>query len=168
MAVVPSSRRSLTRRQLLAATGAAGLALVVAGCGGGAAAGPPKIVVGRTQCDHCHMIITELRFAGAYRTADGDEHRFDDIGDMIEYAQLNGELEGSRFWVFDYDSEDPIDATAATFVHSETLATPMDWALAAFGGRAAAERFVAGSSGDILSWDEVLDHVGRAEHDPHH
>ncbi len=130
-------------------------AVVSAGCSGGGADGPPEIVLGRTECEQCHMIITELRFAGAYRTADGAEHRFDDIGDMVEYAQQNGEVEGSRFWVFDYDSEEPIEAPDATFVRSPDLATPMDWALAAFSSPEGAEQLAASSSGEVLEWDQV-------------
>lgn len=105
------------------------------------------------------MIITELRFAGAYRTSSGEEHRFDDIGDMVEYAQQNGEVEGSEFWVFDYDTEEPLRAEEAGFVLSEELSTPMDWSVAAFPDASAAEDFVAASGGEVIGWDALLDHV---------
>ncbi len=148
----------MSRRRFLAAASilALGAPMVLGACSGSGADGPPEIVLGRTECEQCHMIITELRFAGAYRTADGDEHRFDDIGDMVEHAQQNGEVEGSTFWVWDYDSEEPIEAPQATFVRSPELSTPMDWALAAFAAPDAAERLAESTGGDVLSWDEVL------------
>jgi nitrous oxide reductase accessory protein NosL len=147
----------VNRRRFLSAGIALPLGAIVVGgaCSSGGADGPPEIVLGRTECEQCHMIITELRFAGAYRTPDGAEHRFDDIGDMVEHAQQNGEVEGSTFWVWDYDSEEPMEAPGATFVRSPELRTPMDWALAAFSEPAAAEELAESTGGEVLSWEEV-------------
>ena len=147
----------MNRRRFLAAatTLALGAPAVAGACGGSGPSGPPQIVLGRTECEQCHMIITELRFAGAYRTAAGEEHRFDDIGDMVEYAQQHGEIEGSTFWVFDYDSEEPIEAPQATFVRSPDLATPMDWALAAFVSPDGAQQLAESTGGEVLGWDQV-------------
>lgn len=135
---------------------ALGMPAVAGACGGSGSDGPPEIVLGRTECEQCHMIITELRFAGAYRTAAGEEHRFDDIGDMVEYAQQHGEVDGSTFWVWDYDSEQPLEAPEATFVRSPELSTPMDWALAAFAAPDAAEELAESTGGEVLSWHDVL------------
>jgi copper chaperone NosL len=144
---------------VLAALLPVGLVVAGGGCSGGGGDGPPEIVLGRTECEQCHMIVTELRFAGAYRTSDGDEHRFDDIGDMVEHAQQNGAVDGSELWVWDYESEEPLQAPDATFVRSPELSTPMDWALAAFESPSAAEDYAESTDGEVLTWDEVQELV---------
>ena len=52
---------------------------------------PPEIIYGVDICDHCNMIISEARYASSYITQDGKIRKFDDIGDMILYHQINKE-----------------------------------------------------------------------------
>ena len=75
----------MSTRAVFAAMVAVALVMALAAACGGSdeATGPPEIVEGRTICDECGMIIDEIRFAASYRTADGTEHRFDDIGGML-------------------------------------------------------------------------------------
>jgi len=49
--------------------------------------GPPKIRYGEETCDHCRMIISEDRFAAAYRLNSGLVKKFDDIGCAIQHQE---------------------------------------------------------------------------------
>ncbi|MEI2650935.1 MAG: nitrous oxide reductase accessory protein NosL [Microthrixaceae bacterium] len=135
----------------------AALALVaaLAGCGGEAATGPPEIHYGRDTCAECHMIISEARFAAAYRDASGSPFVFDDIGDMIEHGRRAGVLDEITAWVHDYESEDWIDAPAAWFVKGGSVATPMAGGIVAFAGRSGAEQYIGDNGGELLRWAEL-------------
>ncbi|MBV6509468.1 MAG: hypothetical protein JJLCMIEE_02559 [Acidimicrobiales bacterium] len=137
--------------------------LLLAGCGGSSAGKPPEIIEGRTECDECHMIIDDTRFAAAYRLPDGEEKTFDDIGDMLSHGQRNDELADADIWVFDYESADPVKAPEATYVVAGEVVTPMASGAVAFADSAGAEDFVAEMGGEIVGWDELQQRAADGE-----
>ena len=46
---------------------------------------PPEIHYGEDVCDACGMLISEAKFAAASVDQDGTAHKFDDIGDLLDY-----------------------------------------------------------------------------------
>jgi nitrous oxide reductase accessory protein NosL len=112
-------------RSLLALVALAVVSAIVAACGGSDESGPPGIELGRDTCDQCHMIISELRYASAYRDANGKPFVFDDISEMLEHVAGNGGATGKTVWVHDYDTEKWIDAIGAWYVQSDDIRTPM-------------------------------------------
>ena len=146
---------------------ALGVALVSAACGAASAAtGPPDIVYGRDLCTECRMIIDDPRFAAAYRTLDGEERRFDDIGGLVLYGVESGELVSAAVWVHDYDSEAWLPADEAVFVVAERFPTPMGHGVLAFSDRGRATAFAAPIDGIVLDWAALQvwpfdDHVHR-------
>jgi copper chaperone NosL len=60
------------------------LALLALGCED--ASGPSDPVWNKQPCDHCHMLLSEPRFAAQWVTADGQRAYFDDVGCMVEHA----------------------------------------------------------------------------------
>ena len=58
-------------------------ALAAGGCSG-RMTGPPEIVVDRTSCDHCRMLISDVRYAAAVEAPNADVKVFDDIGCLLE------------------------------------------------------------------------------------
>src|SRR5215204_3815382 len=58
--------------------GSLALALVVA-CSA-RPSGPPEIVVDRTACSHCGMLISEPLYAAAFQVTGAEARVFDDIG----------------------------------------------------------------------------------------
>lgn len=147
----------MTRRWILAVTVAVAVAFGATACGGEAADGPPEIEFGRDVCDECHMIISEARYASAYRDREGNPYIFDDIGDMVGHIRRAGLEEGDvTAWVHDYLTEEWVDAPAAWFVRSDTLTTPMDGGVVAFTSRSDADAFIGEQGGDALRWPEVL------------
>lgn len=145
----------LSRRHLLLA--GAGVALMgLVGCGGEDTDGPPEISYGRDVCDSCGMIISEPRFAAAYRTADGTARRFDDLGDMVATGLESGELEDGRAWVHDFGTEEWIEAPAAIYVLAVGFETPMSRGVVAFADQPAADAHATEVGGEVLSWDELV------------
>src|SRR5687768_1835492 len=121
--------------------------LIVVACGV-KADGPPEIVVDRTPCSHCGMLISETVFAAAYR-ADGEESRvFDDIGCLLEALERRGGPD-VRVWAHDAAGGGWIDGEAAIFVTAPSIRTPMNGGILAYQTAAAADEAAARHRGEI-------------------
>jgi copper chaperone NosL len=105
--------------------------------------GPPAIVLDSTPCAHCRMLVSDLAYAAAFRTADGEERVFDEIGCMLRALPATG----ARVWVHDFDTSSWIDGEKAFFLRSGSLETPMGGGIVAFSSREAAEKY----DGEILT-----------------
>ena len=133
------------------------LGSLVAACGGAeAAAGPPEIKYGRDVCVECNMVISEARFAAAYRMGDGTEKKFDDIGGMLKHGRENSEIADAVAWVHDFHTEQWIEAQAAFYVPTRSVATPMAHGIVAFADLEIAREFAIGVDGEVIDWDTVL------------
>ncbi len=124
-------------------------------CAGESASGPPDIVYGRDVCEECHMIISEARYAAAYREEGQDAFAFDDIVDMVTHGTRAGALAGADAWVHDYHSEEWIDARAAWYV-AAAVATPMGGGVVAFEAEGDAQTFADEKEGRLLRWDDLV------------
>ena len=123
------------------------VAMLAVACGARSAT-PPEIVVDRTACHHCGMLISDRRYAAAVRTAEGDR-LFDDIGCLIN--ALKGRApDGATLWFNDATSAEWIAGTPV-FVASASLLTPMSGGILAYGDRTSAERAAATHQGTIVS-----------------
>jgi copper chaperone NosL len=121
--------------------------LIATSCGG-TADGPPAIVVDRTACSHCRMLISEPLYAAAYQAADGEKRVFDDLGCLRRAARAeHGSL---RVWVHDAASGAWIDGRAAVFVSSAAIRTPMGGGLLAYRNREDADRAAAKHAGQVI------------------
>jgi copper chaperone NosL len=133
------------------------LTLLVAACASAEASGPPDIKYGRDICVNCGMIISEARFATAYRTPGGEEKKFDDLGDMVVYGIDSGELaQASGVWVHDFETEEWTEATSAFYVPTLAAATPMGHGILAFSDRERAEQFATDLDGEVIDWATVV------------
>jgi copper chaperone NosL len=140
-------------------TTSAALLMLVAGVSvacGVAADGPPAIVVDRTPCSHCGMLVSEPVYAAAYRTAGGKARVFDDIGCLLDAARVEPNADRLRFWFHDAAAGGWIDGRRAVFVSSVTLRTPMGGGLIAFGDRATAGDAAARHQGRVVDSIENL------------
>ena len=140
----------------------AGLAvLAAAGCGV-RAEGPPEIVVDRTACGHCGMLISEPLYSAAYQAPDREARVFDDIGCLVAAvrAETNPDL---RMWFHDASHGEWIEGRDAIFVASPAFRTPMGDGLIAYGDRAAAEQAALRHRGEVVrSVHELLTADGAA------
>ena len=131
--------------------------LLISACGGAAAAdGPPEINYGRDVCLECGMIISEARFAASYRTTDGVERVFDDIGELLKHGHKTGEVAAAEAWVHDYETEEWVAAEQAYYIVTRSVVTPMAFGIISFDDRARAEAFARDIDADVVGWDIIL------------
>ena len=131
--------------------------VAVTGCGGSDASGPPKIEYGRDMCAECHMIITDERFASAYRTAGGEERLFDDPGDLLAFGLDQDELDGADVWVHDFGSREWVEGEKAFYVvGADGVESPMGWGVVAYAAEEDAESFANDSRGRVVPWKDLV------------
>ena len=94
------------------------------------------------------------------------ERRFDDIGGMLALGHRDGVLADAEIWVHDFDSHEPVNAHAATFVLSGQVTTPMAWGVVAFESAAAAEALADEVEGSVVSWTELVERSAGDDLDP--
>jgi copper chaperone NosL len=111
--------------------------------------GPPEIVVDRTACSHCTMLISERRYAAAYQAPGADAKVFDDIACLLQAAGAETAT-GLRFWFHDGNDGQWIDGEAATFVASPAFRTPMGGGMMAYRDRAAATQAAGKYQGEVI------------------
>jgi len=154
----------LTRRRFLALSGFTGIAAAGMALGYRALPsdsessgdGPPSIALGSDSCDHCNMIISDARFAAAWRDARGKPARFDDIGCMVSMYHAEMPANGTNFWVHSYLDESLLTTNEATFVVSEKIVTPMSYGIAAVASTNEAGSLVQQFGGETKTWAALL------------
>jgi copper chaperone NosL len=110
--------------------------------------GPPEIVVDRTACSHCGMLISEPLYAAAYEAPGAEARVFDDIECLRQAARA--EDTPLTFWFHDADDKRWIDGAAAVFVASPEIRSPMGGGLIAYRDRAAADRAAEQHKGRVI------------------
>ena len=111
--------------------------------------GPPEIVVDRTSCSHCTMLISEPRYAAAYQAPGADARVFDDIACLLEAARADATSE-RRFWFHDGNDGEWIDGDTAVFVSSPQFRTPMGGSIIAYRDRTMAETSAVRYRGRVI------------------
>jgi copper chaperone NosL len=114
----------------------------------------PVIHYGEDVCEFCNMIISDERYACGYITQDGQQHIFDDIGDMFQ-AQLANNHQVIAFFVHHHENKQWLRAEKATFVQSKSLHTPMASGIAAFDSPDRAKAFAAEVQGQVMNFSEL-------------
>jgi copper chaperone NosL len=120
---------------------------------------PGTFTWGSDGCDHCHMTLTDPRFAAQLVTTKHKVHRFDDPGCLANFL-VEGEVPATAvhsLWVNDFLAPDRLlRVEDAVFLRSDSLRTPMDSRLAALTPGPAADSLRSALVGDLLTWDQVL------------
>jgi copper chaperone NosL len=116
---------------------------------------PPDIAYSQDLCEACGMLIDQPQLAAASIDTDGQPHKFDEIGDMIQFHAENPTIQPQAWFVHDYGTEAWLRAEAAFFVYSPDQLTSMGHGLVAFATRADAETFAQPIEAQVLSFDEA-------------
>lgn len=152
-----------TRRRFLALLG--GGTLVAGAAAGGymilpgeaPVSGAPRIRYGGEPCSQCGMIISDERFAAAWR-AGREERHFDDIGCMVAHFRKHHPGGKTEYFVRDFAGDAWLDATAASLVRAPGIKSPMSYDIAAFATRDAADRAMKNRAETAEeSWAALLD-----------
>jgi copper chaperone NosL len=129
--------------------GLAGLALLItAGCAV-KTGGPPDIVVDRSVCSHCSMLISEPLYAAAYQAPGSEGRVFDDIGCLLD-AVRSETSPGLRLWFRDASQGEWIEEPGAIFVASPEIRTPMGGGVIAYRDPIAAEQAAGRHHGVVV------------------
>ena len=121
----------------------------------------PQIRYGEETCDRCRMIISEKRFAAAYRTVEDVPRKFDDFGCAILH-QIEQDEQVKQFWVYDYKESAWLDTAHAFFVQSTDVLTPMGYGVAAVKTESEAQRLANSTNGQIVEFNQ-LQHILKRE-----
>ena len=115
--------------------------------------GPPEIVVDRTACSHCTMLVSEVAYAAAYEAQGAGARVFDDIGCMLEAMRREGLHSGGsglRIWFRDAGDGNWIEEGSAVFVLSSEIRTPMGGGIVAYRDGARAGQVAATRQGRVV------------------
>jgi copper chaperone NosL len=125
---------------------------------------PRPIAYGQEPCAHCHMTITDPRYAAELVTGTGKTYEFDDVGCLAAWY-IGGTVDSSRvhsLWVNDFvRPEHLLKAETAVYLRSDSLRTPMASGLAALEAGREADSVRAALGGPLLSWSQVVDETRR-------
>ena len=107
-------------------------------------------------CAFCKMAISQPVYAAQFIDKDGNAHKFDDIGCMVHYVEGNKLRESAaEYFVMDYNERRWVKASEATYVKSESSATPMGSGLTAFAELTRAREFGSRSAGQVFQFDHL-------------
>lgn len=116
-------------------------------------AGPPEIVLDRTVCDRCSMLVSEPGFAAAFLVPGADSVRvFDDAACLFAALAEEPQAGQVRLWFQDAAGGGWMEAPQAVFVRTSRSATPMGSGVFAFREAADAHRFARQQDAEILSF----------------
>jgi len=91
---------------------------------------PRKIVYDRDVCEHCHMSISDQRFATQLIDKKYHVYKFDDIGCALNWKKEKHEIKIVKYYVKDFGTDNWIDATKA-FWYKTNAPTPMNYGFTA-------------------------------------
>jgi copper chaperone NosL len=137
-------------------------ALLAAACSA-KASGPPEILVDRTACSHCGMLISEPVYAAAYQAHEQEPRVFDDIGCMLESLGRHT-TSPATVWVQDVSGKGWLPGSEAIFVASPHLRTPMGGGILAYADAAAADEAATAHQGEVVrSFQRLMTRRGDPE-----
>ena len=84
------------------------------------------------KCDICQIGVTDNQFATEIILENGKALKFDDIGCMYKWMEINSGEKTKEKFVRDYDSKDWISLEEATYVYDKTITTPMAYNVISF------------------------------------
>ncbi len=124
--------------------------------------GPPIVELDRTVCTECGMLVSDIRFAAAYRDSGAEPRVFDDIGCLRKSARGLRNSGATTFWFHDALDHEWIEGGNTVFVASTSLHTPMSGGYLAFRDAAAAGREAAVRRARVVaSLDDLLRDADR-------
>ncbi len=139
--------------------------VVLTSCGGPK---PATVTVGQDMCEHCGMLITDMRFVTQVVTKTGKAYKFDSIECMVDWlAQASVPADQIHSaWVTDYNNPGKwLRAEEARYLQSVGIRSPMGANLSAFSTQLDLENAKAQANGLERTYSDlpgVLRDVGFA------
>jgi nitrous oxide reductase accessory protein NosL len=127
----------------------------------------PEIAYGQDLCEACGMLIDQPQLAAASIDTDGQPHKFDEIGDMIQFHAEHPTIQPLAWFVHDYESEVWLRAEDAYFVYHPDHLTTMGHGIVSFATEADATAFAMERGAEVMSFDEARAVVATMVHANH-
>lgn len=130
-------------------------AITLAGC----STSPQPINFGSDNCDFCKMTISDQHYGAELITKKGKLFKFDDVHCIKAFIK-KGEVKADNIassWLVDFDGNGKlINANDAFLLKHESLRSPMNSSIAAFGNIENLRKTNLNQSGTELKWDDYL------------
>ena len=123
--------------------------MVWVGACAGRGAAPPAIVMDRSACSRCGMLISERAYAAAIRLADGHDELFDEIGCLVA-TMRERPANDAHYWFHDVGDGEWIADGRPVFVVSPDIRTPMGGGIVAYRSVSSAERAAGRQGGRVV------------------
>lgn len=138
--------------------------MLLASCGQAGVIMPQSIDEEVDICEACTMMVQDNQYSAQIVTTSGQVFKFDDIGCMAMY--INDNLPVGQPYVRDFYNSEWMEVDHASFVFTEEVETPMNYGFLAFSSKTNAEKFLAKSSGEEMTWNHVKEKMEeRSSHD---
>lgn len=113
---------------------------------------------GHDACQHCKMTIVDKRFAAEILTKKGKAFKFDDVKCLTTYAK-DAKMPDGDMNVFVADYNNPgggfLDASTASYLHSDAYKSPMNGNMAAFSSTEMANKAKGSQQVELLTWKDI-------------
>ena len=115
------------------------------------------IEYGKDNCVQCRMTVMNPKFGAGMLTSKGKVFTFDAGECMVRYVKANGVNEKDQYFMSDYNKPGTlIDATKSSYLHGDSIQSPMGGNLASFKDLASAKDAQSSLGGQILTWEELI------------
>ncbi len=132
--------------------------LAVAAC----SPAPKTIQYGFDVCHFCKMTIVDKQHAAELVTEKGKVYLFDAIECMVQFTEVQPDLQFAFELVNDYDQpEKLIDAHQSAFLICREIPSPMGAYLSAFSGKEKAEQIMRQKGGEIYTYENLKSHLKK-------
>lgn len=128
---------------------------------------------GKDRCSHCNMFIRNTQFS-ALAIDTEKTYKFDAIECLVNFLKSKEESTFSKLLVADYSTGGRlINATSATYLKSNKIASPMGAYLSAYSSAEVAEKVKMEKGGELMNWTELKarfknSNFGLMSHPTHH
>ena len=117
---------------------------------------PKQITYGSEGCHFCSMTIVDKQHAAQFMTKKGRSYSFDATECMLNYLRDVEPETVALYRVNDYTNPGVfVDATAATYLISAIIPSPMGAFLTAFSNKDEAKKAQLHNSGKLYTWAEL-------------
>ncbi len=120
---------------------------------------PEAIQVGVDNCYFCKMTISDKKFAAELVTKKGKVFKFDDVLCLISFHKIKSidEQEISSIYLVDFNNTQQfLQSTEAKLLKSESLRSPMNGNIAAFGNENDLQKARKQFNGEQVNWSELF------------
>jgi copper chaperone NosL len=123
---------------------------------------PEPLVYGKDMCHACKMTLVDAKYGAEILTKKGKIYKFDDVNCLVNFYTSDYEERSNiqQVLVIDFATQEKlIDVNTAHFVRSESIRSPMGSGVAAFSTTEGLNSYNNQWSGELLTWDEVVQKV---------